>query len=403
MAHLSARGGDATTLSLPVDVMDKDLRHDRGLWKYTDVCLTDERLGEDDYQPGKDPQVAEDVSPLVMISRIIREINQLWTGIVDTTSHDATLFGPVIKEVAVGHTVLKQHGMLERYALLEAGFFTEAAKALGLTPQGVPVTIPEFFKTLVDKVDYVKEGVKFVSNQVKELEVARGYPPTSFAPTPNTNVSNQAGPSRAGKRKAAVISVDKDGKVIDDPSLSSAAKRSKTVAEAGSPRVEPPSASGVPASFTVEQVAVSTPLVLAASQAGIQLDYPVALALVSKFDSVDKGTVENIKKAYGVTFINAVPVPTVPAGMDVLKGGLQSTLDGGLYSAKATKAVDKTLASSSTTKAKKVEKVKAMPTYLHAPKDHAKLMRVNFRRQEQDPPKRRTDTELVEFMDSIRD
>ena len=170
-----------------VDVMDKDLRHDRGLWKYADVCLTDERLREDNYQPGKDPQVAEDVSPLVMISRIIGEINQLWTGIVDTMSHDATLFGPVIKEVAVGHTVLKQHGMLERYALLEAGFFTEAAKALGLTPQGVTVTIPEFFKDLVAKVDYVKEGVKFVSNQIKELEGA-GTIQASSAHTPSTSI-----------------------------------------------------------------------------------------------------------------------------------------------------------------------------------------------------------------------
>ena len=60
-----------------VDVMDRDLRHDRGLWKYADVCITDKRLSEDDYQPGKDPQVAEDVSPLVMISCIIGEINQL--------------------------------------------------------------------------------------------------------------------------------------------------------------------------------------------------------------------------------------------------------------------------------------------------------------------------------------
>ena len=387
-----------------VDVMDKDLRHDHSLWKYANVCITDERLSKDDYQPGKDPQVAEDVSPLVMISCIIGEINQLWTSIVDTSSHNATLFGPVIKEVTVAHTVIKQYSMLERYALLETGFFAEATKALGLTSQGVPVTIPEFFKDLVAKVDYVKEGVKFVSNQVVELQAANGTYQVPQAPLPPyTTASNQAGPSRAGKRKAAIISVDKDGKVIDDPSLSSTPKCSKTMAVAGSPRIEPPTASGVPATFTVEQVAASTPLVLAASQVGITLEYPVALALISKFDFVDKGTLETIKKTYGVTSINAVPIPTVPVGMKVPKGGLQSTLDGRLYSAKATKAVDKTLTSSSKTKAQKIEKVKAMPMYLHAPKDHAKLMRMNFRHQEQAPPKCRSDTELVEFMDSIRE
>ena len=196
--------------------------------------------------------------------------------------------------------------------------------------------------------------------------------------SPNNKVSNQAGPSRAGKCKATVISVYKDGKVINDPSLLSTTKCSKTVAEAGSLWVELPSASGVPAFFTVEQVAASTPLVFMASQAGILLDYPVTFTLISKFDFVNKGTIKNIKKAYSVTSINAVPVPIISARVEVPKGGLQSTLDSGLYSAKATKAMDKMLASSSKTKVNKIEKVKVMLTYLQALKDHAKIMHVNF-------------------------
>ena len=92
---------------LIVDMMDRDLCHNCGLWQYADVCLTDDCLSTDDYQPEKDPQIAEDVSPLIIISHIIGEINTLWTSIVNTTSHNATLFGLIIKEVAVGYTVLK--------------------------------------------------------------------------------------------------------------------------------------------------------------------------------------------------------------------------------------------------------------------------------------------------------
>ena len=254
----------------------------------------------------------------------------------------------------------------------------------------------------MEKVNCVKEGVKFVSNQVTKFEEAGGDLSVSSALQPSiSTVSNQAGLSWAGKHKANVISINKDGKVIDNPSLSSALKCSKIVAEAGSLWVELPSASRVPASFTMEQVAVSTPLVLAASQMGIQLDYPVALTLVSKFDFVNKGTITKIKQAYGITAINATPPPTVPVKMEVPHGGLQSTLDGSLYSAKATKAVDKTLTLLLTTKVKKIEKVKAIPMYLHAPKDHAKLMCMNFRCQEQAPPKHQSGTELVEFMDSV--
>ena len=155
-------------------------------------------------------------------------------------------------------------------------------------------------------------------------------------------------------------------------------KCSKTVAEAGSLRVELPSASEVSAFFTVEQVVASTPLVFIASQAGILLDYLVTFTLVSKFDFINKGTIENIKKVYGVVSINAVPVPIISARVEVPKEGLQSTLNGGLYSAKATKAIDKMLALSSKIKANKIEKVKVMLTYLQALKDHAKIMHVNF-------------------------
>lgn len=82
------------------------------------------------------------------------------------------LFRLIIKNIAIDYMVVKQHGMLEKYTLFETGFYAEAAKALDLTSDRVSITIFKFFKTLVDKVNYFRDGIKFVSSQVAKLKGA---------------------------------------------------------------------------------------------------------------------------------------------------------------------------------------------------------------------------------------
>ena len=124
----------------------------------------------------------------------------------------------------------------------------------------------------------------------------------------------------------------------------------------------------VPTYLTNEEIAKAVPLVVATKDAPTSLSYEQALALIEQFDIVPKGR----------HIDSTAPINTIiPSQETVPQGGLQTTLDGGLYSAKATKATTAKFNATANPKLA-MSKAKECATHLQAPKESTKLLCVIY-------------------------
>ena len=237
---------------------------------------------------------------------------------------------------------------------------------MGMHCEGA-IHFQEAFSYLLKGIITMNDNFTMLSNDVETeinhvLNAVRSVSHTLSVP--NSTTPRATSTTGTGKRKLDSSSfIDAQGNII----APTGSKRTKNNAGQAVEQSAPASSNTVPTHLTNEQIAKAVPLVIA-TDALTPLSYEQALALIEQFDIAPKG------RRIDPT---ALTTTVIPSQEDVPKGGLQTTLDGGLYSAKATKATTAKFNVTANPKSA-MSKAKERATHLQAPKESTKLLRVIY-------------------------
>ena len=351
--------------SLWVKEGDEVWNHEPLLEEYWNLLESEVR---EDVHNGCNPEdVENDKSAISVITRLIGRLNYLWAGIVSNDEdHLEVMLPQSITQIAITRMVLKQQRRIDHLEG-ELDFQRTIKDFLGMHRQDA-VQFQDAFSYLLKGIVTMNDNFTMLSNDV-EREVNRTLQAVRSTNTNYSNVSNSTTrtptTTGTGKRKLDSSSfVDTQGNIIAPPG----SKRTKNNAGQAVEQSAPASSNTVPTHLTNEQIAKAVPLVVATKDAPTPLSYEQALALIEQFDIVPKG--RRIDPTAPTTTV-------IPSQEDVPRGGLQTTLDGGLYSAKATKATTAKFNATANPKSA-MSKAKERATHLQAPKESTKLLRVIY-------------------------